>query len=121
VNHSEHFNSTDFACHCGCGFDSPDPVLIFFLECLREHFGNKPITVNSGCRCAYWNTHEGGKKNSRHLPNKKGNCEAADIVVQDIPASTVADTLEDWFKASCGIGRYYTFTHFDVRKRKARW
>ena len=113
---SEHFTSDEFACKCGCGFDSPDPNLIFVLECLRTVFNNKPITINSGCRCKFYNAKIKGTKNSQHLHGK-----AADIVIKDVLASHVAEKLRGWFYGSCGIGDYYTFTHFDIREKLARW
>lgn len=70
---SVHFDSTEFACKCGCGFMKPSPKLIMRLEDLRGEWGH-PIHVNSGCRCPVHNESINGARNSYHL-----NGMAADI------------------------------------------
>ena len=47
---SDNFSRTEFACKCGCGFDTVDSLTLEALESIRKHF-NKPVTVTSGCRC----------------------------------------------------------------------
>jgi len=113
---SEHFSRHEFACGCGCGFAAVDVELLGVLEDIREHF-NTPVKVSSGCRCAEFNTLIGSKATSYHI---KGM--AADIMVEGIPASMVADRLEHIYPAKYGIGRYLTgWTHIDMRARRVRW
>ena len=114
-NFSEHFSKSEFACHCGCGFDSVSPELVSVLEDVRTHF-DAPVKINSGCRCEKHNAKVGGVPNSQHVQGI-----AADIVVTGINNNRVADYLEGKYPDRCGIGRYSSFTHIDVRQAKARW
>ena len=110
---SENFNRSEFACKCGCGFDTVDAQLLAILEIIREHF-SVPVKVTSGARCADYNTTIGGAEKSQHVLGR-----AADIVVSGHPPIAVA--------AFCrsldipGIGDYQTFTHLDTRTGRARW
>ena len=89
------------------------------LEVLRAHF-NAPITINSAWRTATYNRKVGGAVNSQHLSGK-----ASDVVVSGVPPEEVANAIE--FLIECGlmkeggVGRYDTFTHYDIRGTKARW
>jgi len=62
---SHNFDSEEFACRCGCGFDEVDPKLIELLEIMRATMGR--IIVNSGCRCKRWNESVDGSEASAHL------------------------------------------------------
>lgn len=111
---SKNFSRSEFACKCGCGFDTVDTELLEILEKVRTHFG-KPVTINSACRCENHNESIGGGKNSQH---KFGR--AADIVVKGIQPSQVVEFIESAYP-DCGLGIYPTFTHIDSRGIKARW
>jgi len=116
-NLSEHFDRAEFQCRCGCGWDTVDAELIRVLEDLRQSLDNRPITINSGCRCKMYNALVGGSPKSQHLLGK-----AADIRVEGFDPSEVADFLEDKYSNCYGIGRYDSFTHVDVRSgAPARW
>jgi len=112
---SEHFVRSEFACRCGCGFDTVDHMLIVVLEVVRNHF-RRPVLINCGCRCPDHNRAVGGAQNSQHLVGK-----AADIVVDGISPDQVADYIDRIWPDLGGLGRYRTFTHVDVRGRRARW
>ena len=112
---SKHFDRREFACHCGCGFDTVDTELLKILEDLRDWF-DKPIYINSGCRCKARNKRIMGSSKSMHLWGR-----AADIEIQNVPPNEVANYLESRYIYSYGIGRYNTFTHVDSRDAKARW
>jgi len=112
---SPHFRRSEFACRCGCGFDSVVPALVFLLEAIREHF-DEALTINSACRCRSHNREVGGASGSRHLAG-----EAADIVVRGVEPGVVADYCEELLDGRGGLGRYETFTHVDVRGYRARW
>ena len=122
-NLSEHFDRSEFACHCGCGFDTPDPVLIEALEALRGLLGGVPIHVSSGCRCEARNAKVGGAPRTDESPGSQHMYgKAADIAVDGVKADDVAKMAEQVKEfADGGIGRYATFTHVDVRGKKARW
>ena len=111
----EHFNRSEFACKCGCGFDVVDFELAEVLDLLRDHF-DAPVYVHSGCRCKIHNAAIGGKPNSQHQLGK-----AADIVVAHISPEIVSQYLLSRYKDRYGIGRYVRFTHIDVRTKRARW
>lgn len=114
---SEHFDSQEFTCHCGCGLDTVSPHLISALEELRAKVG-KPIRVLSGLRCQKHNRKVGGALDSRHLSG-----EAADVAT-DIP-------LTDFLKLAHKVGRFARggigiypqagFLHVDIRPQLARW
>ena len=111
---SEHFTRDEFACKCGCGFDTVDTELINILEQVRKHFG-KPVIISSACRCPAHNGSVNGAAKSQHLYGR-----AADIVVMYEYPAEVANYLETL--NAPGIGRYDTFTHVDSRSsRNARW
>lgn len=89
------------------------------LQVLRDNV-QAPITVNSGYRSPAHNKAVGGAPKSQHL---EGN--AADIVVKGLSANRVADIIEDLIGLGLmrngGLGRYNTFTHYDIRDVPGRW
>lgn len=112
---SPHFSRSEFACNCGCGFDTVDTATLDILEQVRTHFA-VPVTITSGCRCPNYNASVGGATKSQHILAR-----AADIQVQGIEPEAVASYVEDNFHTA-SIGRYATFTHIDTRTNgPARW
>ena len=117
------FSKSEFECSDG----SEMPLEVFNniielaenLEVVRAHFG-APITINSAYRSPVYNRQIGGVPTSQHLGGK-----AADIVIEGVSPSEVADAID--FLIECGLmkegglGRYDTFTHYDIRGTKARW
>ncbi len=112
---SRNFSRSEFACKCKCGFSTVDIELIKVLEIVRNHF-SAPIKINSACRCDEHNKKVGGSQGSKH---KQGI--AADIVVKGVNPYDVYVFLDSFMPNHYGVGTYKTFTHFDVRKLKARW
>lgn len=112
---SPDFQVREFACRDGSDKVIVDLRLVHILQCVRDHFG-KPVRINSGYRTRYYNAKVGGAANSQHLQGT-----AADIAINGVKASVVVDYVETLMPDAGGIGRYPTFTHVDVRKRKARW
>lgn len=112
---SDHFDSSEFACHCGCGSCEADSELLKVLEELRTHFG-RPVIITSGYRCETHNANVGGAKKSQHLFGK-----AADVRVPGISADKVHAYLIQKYPNQYGIGKYENWTHIDVRNVKARW
>lgn len=118
-----HFSKDEF--DCADGSEMPFEVfnniieLAENLEVVRAHFG-APITINSAYRSPVYNRQIGGVPTSQHLGGK-----AADIVIEGVSPSEVADAID--FLIECGLmkegglGRYDTFTHYDIRGTKARW
>ena len=123
---TDNFNREEFDCRCGC--EMPDDVfdniraLAIELQTIREHCCES-ITINSAYRCPSHNKSIGGVSNSQHILGK-----AADIVINNITPTHVANMIEDMLEMEDlfpfyigGIGRYNTFTHVDIRPSKARW
>ena len=117
---SNNFKREEFACKCGCGFDTVDYELIMVLEYIREHF-DRPVVIRSGCRCLAHNAAVGGAQpdadgrgGSQHLHGR-----AADIVVEGIDPQFVYE-LADQMEVG-GLGEYSTWTHIDTRTGYARW
>ena len=114
---SDHFDTEEFVCACGCGFGSNiediEPVLIQRLEHMRV-FLDLPLQIQSGARCATHNAEEGGKDNSAHLPSQDmGKCRAVDLLAiggrkrwQYVHAAKHAGFRR--------IGVAKTFVHLDV-------
>ncbi|SDO72160.1 Peptidase M15 [Halomonas shengliensis] len=112
---SRHFKRREFACACGCGFDTIDSETLRILEAVRQHFG-APVVVTSAARCRQHNADVGGASRSQHIYGR-----AADIKVTGHPAAIVADFIEEQFPWA-SVGRYLTFTHVDTRTHgPARW
>jgi len=107
------FSRHEFACKCGCGYDTVDWELLQKLEEIRAVFDRR-ITVNSACRCPTHNAAVGGSDNSQHLFGR-----AVDIVVDGTPPALVHEAAEQL--GFGGIGEYDTFTHIDTRAGYARW
>lgn len=114
------FRVSEFSCH-GSGCCSTvliDEQLAAYLQKIRDHFG-KPVTINSGYRCAKHNKAVGGATGSYHT---KGM--AADIAVKDVAPAEVAKYAETL--GILGIGLYETssdgyFVHVDTRTSKSFW
>jgi uncharacterized protein YcbK (DUF882 family) len=103
----------------------PDEVLVNIkelaiqLQYIREYL-NEPIKLTNAYRCKEHNKSVGGSKKSQHILGK-----AADIKIKTILPSIVYDLIEDFVKKGYikqgGVGKYKTFTHYDIRGYKARW
>ena len=123
---TKNFNKKEFDCKCGCEM----PSSVFYeieelaneLQIIRDSF-NAPIQINSAYRCPSHNKAIRGVSNSQHVLGK-----ASDIVIKGYTPNEVADQLEIMLEDEClfpfhlgGIGKYNTFTHIDIRPKKARW
>lgn len=64
---SEHFDSSEFTCKCGCGRMNVNQVLIAKLEQLFYNMNAKAIYINSGCRCPEHSVSVGGFPNDMHV------------------------------------------------------
>lgn len=111
----KYFKRSEFACKCGCGFDTVDFELAVVLDRVREYY-EKPVIINSAARCLDHNRVIGGAGSSQHLLGK-----AADFYVRGVDSSKVAKLLRDWYPAKYGIGEYSNRVHIDVRSNPARW
>ena len=113
------FNRSEFECKCGCGLDDISMKTVNVCQKVRDFF-DRPVKVNSGCRCPSHNANVGGAENSRHtIPY----LDAADIVVDGVDPQTVYEYLDENAEelGIGGLGSYVTFTHLDARGATARW
>lgn len=112
---SPHFAEHEVECRCGCGFLIVVPELLDAMEICRA-LAQKPIHVNSWCRCKKHNAKVGGEPNSQHLRGlavdwwiDKFSPEMLYALARSVSAFRYG-----------GIGLYDTFIHTDVRKNGAR-
>jgi len=112
---NKYFERGEWACKCGCGFETVDAELLQVLTDLREAF-NEPVTINSACRCESHNAAIGGSAKSKH---KLGI--AADVVVSNVSPDDVHWYFDNLYPDKYGLGKYNSFTHIDVRRDKGRW
>jgi uncharacterized protein YcbK (DUF882 family) len=112
---SKHFYRHEFACKCGCGFDTVDAELIDVLEDVRRQWG-VAVKITSAARCLEHNSSIGSTDKSQHVLGR-----AADIVVQNVAPIHVHNYLDSIYPNTFGLGSYDNFTHIDTRSIKARW
>ena len=112
---TKNLSRSEFACQCGCGFDTVDYELAIVIQDIRDNFG-EAVHINSGCRCEIHNKAQGGTSGSLHTMGR-----AADIRVNNTPSDLIYDYLDNLYPDKYGIGRYSGRTHIDTRKYKARW
>jgi uncharacterized protein YcbK (DUF882 family) len=104
---TRNFSRFEFACKCGCGFDTVDFELVNYLQQSSDFF-EKRTTITSGCRCPAHNKNVGGEPLSWHL-----RARAADHVVHDIPPHIVYEFLDSI--GVPGLIMYDNFVHADTR------
>ena len=120
---TNNFNKAEFDCKCGC--EMPKEVLINIqklanqLQILRNKVGVS-VKINSAYRCIKHNKSIGGVSNSQHVLGK-----ASDVVINGFKASktfdSISELINDGDMLQGGLGAYDSFTHYDIRKTKARW
>jgi uncharacterized protein YcbK (DUF882 family) len=124
VQLTPHFWLHEFDCKDGTPV--PDEYVLHVyrlaeqLEVLREALGGSPMRITSGYRSPSHNKKVKGGKRSQHLLAK-----AADITVAGVDAPFVYATAKRLIREGKmmkgGLGRYSSFTHYDIRGRNARW
>lgn len=112
---TKNFKVKEFRCN-----DGTDPVFIakelpMVLQYIRMRTG-KAVTINSGYRTAEYNERVGGVEASQHCYGT-----AADITVKGYTPTQVANIAREIMPDWGGVGIYDTFTHVDVRAKKADW
>lgn len=114
---SRSFNRCDFACPCGCGFDTVDVELVKVLQKAWDYFDN-PMIIIAGTFCMRYSEKIEGTMFSQHTKAK-----AADIRIRNISLDNLYCYLDTKYPHCYGIGIYTVknFIHFDVRHIRARW
>lgn len=110
----DNFTPEEFACKCGCGYENPDYLLVALLQRLRDEV-QRPVVVNSGCRCRGHNEAIGGSSNSQHL-----RCKAADIRIDGMTSQQIIDIVRRlYLDGEIYVGYVYAINgnsvHVDVR------
>ena len=108
------FKRDEFLCPCGCGFDDIDPLLVSTLQRLRDEV-QRPVIVNSGCRCRSHNAAVKGAPNSQHMRGK-----AADIRIDGMTSRQIFDVIRRlYLDGEIYVGYVYAINgrsvHVDVR------
>ena len=123
---TNNFTKSEFDCKSGeeMPLDVLENVklLAIQLQKIREYVG-KPIRINSAYRSQAHNEAIGGVKTSQHILGK-----AADITIDTFTPDEVVSIIENMLTNEMlggfyigGLGSYNTFTHIDIREKKARW
>ena len=112
---SPHFRVREFACRDGAEVVLAAPRLVTVLEALRRRFG-RPVRIVSGYRTPAYNRRVGGKPRSQHTCGT-----AADITIPGVSPARVAAAARALMPDWGGVGVYRTFTHIDVREKRADW
>tara|TARA_B110000037_G_scaffold176912_1_gene202117 strand:- start:6 stop:398 length:393 start_codon:yes stop_codon:yes gene_type:complete len=123
---THNFSKSEFECKSGeeMPLDVLENVklLAIQLQKIREYVG-KPIRINSAYRSEAHNKAIGGVKTSQHILGK-----AADITIDTFTPDEVVSIIENMLTNEMlggfyigGLGSYNTFTHIDIRDKKARW
>ena len=123
---TNNFTKSEFDCKSGeeMPLDVLENVklLAIQLQKIRDYVG-KPIRINSAYRSEAHNEAIGGVKTSEHILGK-----AADITIDTFTPDQVVSIIENMLTNEMlggfyigGLGSYNTFTHVDIREKKARW
>jgi hypothetical protein len=125
---TKNFSSSEFRCHCGCGWVNINYELVRQIQRFRDLLQFRtgveiPITINSGCRCEKHNKAVGGKPNSYHVKGMAADIQfkAPEFWNRTNVALTAAAIAQSAVKLGLlkvgGIGAYPedNFIHLDIR------
>lgn len=128
---SQRLSRYEFACQCGCGFDTVDAELVQVLEDCADFFQRDlagvdrvKIIITSGARCSIHNEMIGGSPKSQHVAGRAADFTLTAVYHDGearINDDIIADYLELQHPNQYGIGRYQGRTHLDTRTGLARW
>jgi hypothetical protein len=105
---SKYFTKKELGCkHCGMYKFSSQ--LLAILHKGRVKLG-APIVIRSGCRCKFWNKHEGGSETSSHLVSPSKLCTAVDLkCLTDVMRARLRNIFYELGVRRFGYGK--TFLH----------
>jgi uncharacterized protein YcbK (DUF882 family) len=111
---TKNFGRRELKCPC-CDQCEMDPEFMKKLQELRDIMG-RPMSINSGFRCASHNEAVGGSKASRHRIGLAADCSTVDWSSTDL-YRLIKEAQALGFK---GIGIGKTYVHLDMRDDKAK-
>ena len=120
---TKNFKLSEFNCRDG---SAVPPELIQNVELLAKNLQalrdslNLPIKVISGYRSPKYNRKIGGARRSQHMVAMAADIKITGLAPDEV-RSAILQLIDEGKMMQGGIGRYRTFTHYDVRARKARW
>jgi uncharacterized protein YcbK (DUF882 family) len=120
---TKNFKLSEFRCRDGS--DVPEDLMMNVerlaenLQVLRDHIG-KPIRVISGYRSPTYNRKIGGARKSQHMVAKAADIKVSGMHPDDV-RQEILTLIKEGKMAVGGVGRYTTFTHYDIRGWNARW
>lgn len=112
-NLTKNLSRYEFACKCGCGFDTVDFETINYIQGAADHFvdhcsaSKAIVTITSGCRCPVHNKAEGGSDDSEHI-QARATDHVIEVVVSGVRILVDEDELADYYdnEGVPGVGRY---------------
>ncbi len=120
---TKNFSLREFRCRDGSSIppEYMDNVRLLAknLQVLRDHIG-LPIRITSGYRSPPYNRKIGGARKSQHMLAKASDIKVSGMTPDQV-RSTILQLIKEGKMMQGGVGRYVTFTHYDVRGRVARW
>jgi len=120
---SKNFSKSEFECNCGCKMPSDVfenvKELAKNLQVIRDAVG-KPLHLTNAYRCKEHNKKVGGSKNSQHILGKAGDIKSIFITPRSL-FKKIEGMIDKSLISEGGLGKYKTFTHYDIRGTKARW
>ncbi len=87
-----------------------------YMDKVRRVLGDRPLRINSWYRPPHINRQVGGSLYSRHQFG-----DAVDFVSDYFSPAKIYRLLDNWHGDLGGLGRYYSFSHLDLRGKGARW
>ena len=135
---TKNFSRKEFACKCGCGFDTIDYELICIIQNdIIQHFEMKyeckiSCIITSGNRCVEHNEKVQKEYNSEYIPYSSKSqhiyARAIDFKIYrvltnnkiQIDPKEIYDYINKRYPDKYGLGLYYNRNHFDTKTGPAR-
>ena len=135
---TKNLSRKEFACECGCGFDTVDYELVMMIQDAADSFAvkyksNVTVSITGGNRCMKHNEEIQKQEVKNYVPFSSKSthidAKAADHkffysvngVKTQIPPIEVYNYYDKKYPTSKGIGLYSNRVHVDSRAVKARW
>lgn len=119
---SKNLSRHEFACTCGCGFDTVDAKTVEVIQDVCDNFSCR-VNISSGCRCFEYNrlpASEGGPGSSDGSQHPRGR--AGDCHFLGVAPDVVWVYVNEKYPELYGFGLYSWGVHIDTRTNgPARW